>query len=39
MSLQQQEQTAQVPFILLKEGTSETKVDRVQKDNITAAKL
>src|SRR5215217_2703541 len=38
MSLQQQEQTPQVPLLLLKEGTSETKGDRAQKNNITAAK-
>jgi archaeal chaperonin len=34
MSAQQQ----QVPILLLKEGTSETKGDRAQKNNITAAK-
>src|SRR5919205_1428075 len=33
MSAQQQ-----LPILLLKEGTSETKVDRAQKNNITAAK-
>src|SRR5690348_13606664 len=34
MSAQQQ----QVPILLLKEGTSETKGDRAQKSNINAAK-
>src|ERR671928_1215308 len=34
MSAQQQ----QVPVLLLKEGTSESKGDRAQKNNITAAK-
>src|SRR5690349_24961119 len=34
MSAQQQ----QVPILLLKEGTSETKGDRAQKNNINAAK-
>ncbi|HEX5977964.1 MAG TPA: thermosome subunit beta, partial [Nitrososphaeraceae archaeon] len=39
MSLQQQQnQTPQVPILLLKEGTSEIKGDRGQKNNITAAK-
>jgi thermosome len=40
MSLQQQQQnqTPQVPILLLKEGTSEIKGDRAQKNNITAAK-
>jgi thermosome len=38
MSLQQQNQTPQVPILLLKEGTSEIKGDRAQKNNITAAK-
>lgn len=40
MSLQQQQQnqTSQVPILLLKEGTSEIKGDRAQKNNITAAK-
>jgi thermosome len=36
-SMQQQEQ--QVPFLLLKEGTTETKKKDAQKNNITAAKL
>jgi thermosome len=31
-------QQQQVPILLLKEGTSETKGDRAQKNNITAAK-
>src|ERR671939_572644 len=35
MSAQQQQQ---VPVLLLKEGTSETKGDNAQKNNITAAK-
>lgn len=35
MSAQQQQQ---VPILLLKEGTSETKGDRAQKNNINAAK-
>ena len=39
MSLQQQQnQTPQAPILLLKEGTSEIKGDRAQKNNITAAK-
>ena len=38
MSLQQQNHTPQVPILLLKEGTSEIKGDRAQKNNITAAK-
>src|ERR1044072_4267670 len=36
MSAQQQQQ--QVPIVLLKEGTSETKGYRAQRNNITAAK-
>lgn len=35
---QQQQQLPQVPVLLLKEGTSETKGDRAQTNNITAAK-
>src|ERR1044072_2793791 len=35
MSAQQQQQ---VPIVLLKEGTSETKGNQAQKNNITAAK-
>jgi thermosome len=39
MSMQQQQQQfPQVPVLLLKEGTSETKGDRAQTNNITAAK-
>jgi archaeal chaperonin len=38
MSMQQQQQFPQVPVLLLKEGTSETKGDRAQTNNITAAK-
>ena len=36
--MQQQQQFPQVPVLLLKEGTSETKGDRAQTNNITAAK-
>jgi thermosome len=35
---QQQQQLPQVPVLLLKEGTSETKGDSAQTNNITAAK-
>jgi hypothetical protein len=41
MSMQKQEQQQQfpqVPVVLLKEGTSQTKGDKAQKNNITAAK-
>jgi thermosome len=38
MQQQQQQQFPQVPVLLLKEGTSETKGDRAQTNNITAAK-
>jgi thermosome len=41
MSMQEQEQQQQfpqVPVVLLKEGTSQTKGDKAQKNNITAAK-
>jgi chaperonin GroEL (HSP60 family) len=38
MSAEQNTQGSQVPIVLLKEGTSETKGDRAQKNNITAAK-
>jgi thermosome len=39
MSSLQQQQQPQVPVLLLKEGTTETKKKDAQKNNITAAKL
>src|ERR687884_1538613 len=36
MSIQQQQQS--MPIVLLREGTTETKGDRAQRNNITAAK-